>query len=91
MPFRVTGGSANSSGTSRIFQAGTGDLDAWITIQPGSPDLYIGGTSSVDQYSGLHMTAGMQFHFDLRTGDELWMTGTGPATSSIAQALIRTA
>lgn len=90
MAFRQGTGSANSAGTGRILQAGATDLEVWVAVYPGSPDFYLGGTDLVDEYTGFRMTEGMQLHFDLRTGDELWIRGTDAVTSSIAQTIIRT-
>lgn len=90
MSFRTSQGSATSAGTGRVFQAIATDLEVIVSKQLGTPDFYIGGTETVDQYSGYLVTDGAQLHFNLRTDDELWIRGTDSTTSSIAQALIRT-
>lgn len=94
MGFQVTGTSssaASNSAAGRIFQATTAYREVWLSLRPGSPDAWIGGSEYVvNNEGGFLLSPGMLVHTQVNTGEELWVRGTDPTVSSYAQVLVRT-
>jgi hypothetical protein len=92
MPFRVVTASCTNAASTEIVSPEAGDAEAWITVQPGSPAMYLGANSSVTSGSGYLIRDGDDpINTSVRyPNDVIWGIGTQSGTSSVVQVLFRT-